>query len=297
MSNNDDVFLPEQPDPVPTSPHPNPFFQLIKGLAYCLLFLMTNVSVTFAIMIWFGIKKTAEEIAKGNRLSPDELSEYLTRVINERSNYQLIIYGTLLLLILTLIFVIRKKNVFQETRIKLFPVRFLPGILLTSAGIILFFNSVLTLLPSSLTASYRTDSSFMGMGSFVASFVAQALFAPLLEEITFRGLMLTRFEKGLPKWLGILISSLFFGLVHGNLLWACYAFVLGILLCVIADRADSILAPFLSHFMLNAFATICSYHNIGFDPRLLYVFTAAGFVLIILGFFLLFRKQEISPCQ
>ena len=296
MSNND-IFLTEPSNPVPKQSQPNPFFQLIKGLAYCLLFLMTSASVTFTIMVWFGLKKTLEEKSKGNSLSPDELSEYLTKVTYEYSNYQLIIYGTLFLLILTLIFVIRRKNVFQETRIKRFPVRFLPGILLTATGSILFFNSVLNLLPSSLTAAYETDSSFVGMGSFAASFIAQALFAPLTEEITFRGLMLTRFQKALPKWLGILISSFIFGLVHGNLLWACYTFVLGILLCLVANRTDSILAPFLIHVMLNAFATILSYYNVAFDPRLFYVFTAAGLALIIFGMFLLFRKQEISPCQ
>jgi membrane protease YdiL (CAAX protease family) len=258
---NDDIFLAEQTAVEETPKKANPFVQIIKGLAYFLFFLAAQIIATFIVMIGFGIKKAYEYAAMGMQPADAarEVAAYMESQTLSNTNLILFINAALLVLPLMIIFAIRKKNFFVETRMRKFSPKLLPILLLITLGIGLFANSTLNLLPTSWMASYSQDSSFAGEGTLIGSLVAQAIIAPLTEEITFRGLMLSRFNKGLPTWIGIVISSGFFGVMHGNLIWFVYAALLGAVLCLIANRTNSILSTIMIHALFNTLATVLVY--------------------------------------
>ncbi|MCR5501221.1 MAG: CPBP family intramembrane metalloprotease [Acetatifactor sp.] len=239
----------------------NPFVQLFKGLAYFLLFMVAQVVATFVLMIYYGIQKSMEYIAAGSQPAEHarEMSEYMQSQTLGNTNGLFLINALFLFLPLLIWFAIRKKNFFVETRMRKFSPKLLPILLLITLGIGLFANSTLNLLPTSWMASYSQDSSFAGEGTLIGSLVAQAIIAPLTEEITFRGLMLSRFNKGLPAWIGIVISSGLFGVMHGNPLWFVYAALLGAVLCLIANRTNSILSTIMIHALFNTLATVLVY--------------------------------------
>ena len=54
----------------------------------------------------------------------------------------------------------------------------------------------------------------------------------------------------------MLISSLFFGVYHGNLIQGCYAFFLGCVLAYAHEKYQNVLAPIIIHMVANAISVI-----------------------------------------
>ena len=81
--------------------------------------------------------------------------------------------------------------------------------------------------------------------------ISAAVLPAALEEITFRGIILTNFKKLSIKKAAVL-SGLFFGLIHMDLQQFPYAFLMGIVFAVMVHYTKSIYASVLSHFIINA---------------------------------------------
>ena len=290
----DDIFLTEQTVVKRDPAKPNPFVQIIKGLAYFLVFIGAQVAATMIVMIYFGVKKAFEYASMGIQPAEHayEFAAYMESQTLGNMNLILFINTGILLLALLIWFAIRKKNIFVETRIHKFSPKLLPVLLLITVGLVFFINSVLNLLPEAWIASYSSDSSFINDGTLLASMIAQALCAPLTEEISFRGLMLSRFNKGLPAWIGIVISSVLFGLVHGNAIWFVYAALLGAIFCLIANRTGSILPTLLLHILFNAVGTGLSYSGVGFTTIAYAIFALIGAGILAVGFTWFFKSTK-----
>lgn len=110
---------------------------------------------------------------------------------------------------------------------------------------------VLGLLPDSWKESYSDASSTLESVGIVA-FLSTAIVAPIVEEVIFRGLIFTRLRQVMPRWPAILLSAAVFGICHGEIIWVCYAFSLGVILALLAETTHSILPGMLFHVCFNA---------------------------------------------
>jgi membrane protease YdiL (CAAX protease family) len=92
-------------------------------------------------------------------------------------------------------------------------------------------------------------------GAFAANLVLFALVAPLVEELTFRGLgqSLLRF---LGRWPSIVLAGLTFGLAHGLLEALLVLVPFGIALAWVRDRTDSVYPGIVVHGLFNALALV-----------------------------------------
>jgi len=89
-------------------------------------------------------------------------------------------------------------------------------------------------------------------------FLAVVIMAPVCEEIFFRGYMQSRLSARLgPVW-AILITSVFFGFMHLDLVHSVQTFFLGIVLGYIAWRSGSIVPAIVAHFVNNLFAYLAA---------------------------------------
>ncbi|MCD8290544.1 MAG: CPBP family intramembrane metalloprotease [Prevotella sp.] len=83
------------------------------------------------------------------------------------------------------------------------------------------------------------------------------LFAPLVEELVFRGAILKSLLKVFKNhWVAILISAAFFALVHGNPAQMPHAFLIGLLLGWMYYRSGSILPGVTLHWVNNTAAYV-----------------------------------------
>ena len=276
----------------------NVFFQLIKGLCYFLLFIASQVLATYVLMFYYVFKIIAElnsnagfDVARIADTAMQVTDEAIERVLSD-SNGLLLAYGVILVIFLLIFFALRKKSFLAETRFQKFSPKYLPAMALLTLGFYFFIDAILNFLPKSMMESYAESSSFINDGSFVFSIITQALIAPLTEELTFRGLMLSRFDKALPKWIGISISSLLFGLVHGNPVWFVYAATLGYIFCIVAECTGSIFSTFLMHSTFNAAGTLLAYLLPIPNTAEFIVFLIIGIPMIAAGFYLLRRTYK-----
>lgn len=97
-----------------------------------------------------------------------------------------------------------------------------------------------------------TDSTAVLFEEYgVLTFVLTVCVAPLMEEVLFRGLLFKRLRTGMPFFAAATLSAAVFAAAHGNLLWALYAFGLGLFLSWLFERTGSLLASVLCHFGFN----------------------------------------------
>ena len=111
------------------------------------------------------------------------------------------------------------------------------------------------------------------------------LFAPLVEELVFRGAVLRallRWKRN--PWIGIAISAVLFAIIHMNPAQMPHAFLIGLLLGWMYYRTDSIVPGVVYHWVNNTVAYVL--YNFYPDPNLtlLDLFGSQQRVLMALGF-------------
>lgn len=132
------------------------------------------------------------------------------------------------------------------------------------------------------------------------------LFAPVLEEMLFRKLLLKKTARWgtLPA---MVFSALVFGLFHGNFYQFFYAFFLGMLLAYVYLSTGNLLYPILLHAFVNTLGSVVPLGLMAAEASLsleaAYTLeTAVSLMLLGLGVFGLVmlirrRKQvQLSPC-
>ena len=96
-------------------------------------------------------------------------------------------------------------------------------------------------------------------GPFWSSFLLTAIFAPICEEWLCRGMVLRGLlTKMKPGW-AIVISALFFAVIHMNPWQALNAFIIGVVMGYVYYKTGSLWLTMLIHFVNNGFAVICTH--------------------------------------
>ena len=82
------------------------------------------------------------------------------------------------------------------------------------------------------------------------------IFAPLIEELYFRGVFLNSLNRYLLRSVACLVCGLVFGLLHGSFVSVFLITFLGIHLCYLRQKTGSLVPCIVVHFLFNAFAII-----------------------------------------
>lgn len=99
-----------------------------------------------------------------------------------------------------------------------------------------------------------TVPSVMG---FVTTSISFLIYAPIMEELLFRGAILHNSKK-YGEAFAIVMTSLFFGLYHANYLQSFYTFALALVLGYITVKAESIIPAIIAHFSFNLIGTLAT---------------------------------------
>ena len=86
--------------------------------------------------------------------------------------------------------------------------------------------------------------------------ISSALMTPILEELVFRGIIFGRLKTMLPQIPAIVVSALIFAAVHLNIVQFIYAFLLGLVLAILMDRADHVYPAIIGHVTANLIAVL-----------------------------------------
>ncbi|MEX0932199.1 MAG: CPBP family intramembrane glutamic endopeptidase [Candidatus Saccharimonadales bacterium] len=86
--------------------------------------------------------------------------------------------------------------------------------------------------------------------------IALVVVAPIFEEVIFRGLLLPALTKRFNLFIGVVVSSLLFGLVHLQIPVIVVTSVMGLLLAWLYYRSGSLWPAILFHSLKNIIAVI-----------------------------------------
>jgi membrane protease YdiL (CAAX protease family) len=133
---------------------------------------------------------------------------------------------------------------------------------LAPVGFIVYFiaSGLLVYLASQIIGfdmAQAQDTGFHRLSQvyeYSLAFLTLIVIAPLAEEILFRGFLYGKLRRRLPIWVAMLVTSLLFGLVHGQWNVGVDVFALSLVLCGLRETTGSIWAGVLLHMLKNSVA-------------------------------------------
>lgn len=93
---------------------------------------------------------------------------------------------------------------------------------------------------------------------FAANFVVVALVAPVVEELTYRGLGFAALRSAFGVGAALAVTSLAFGLAHGLVVGLPVLTIFGAILAWLRLRTDSLYPPIVLHAVFNGAALIAA---------------------------------------
>ena len=132
---------------------------------------------------------------------------------------------------------------------------------MASADYVNYLNFKLTTSTPGMKAFYDKIVEMLGQmtgGPFWSSFLLTAIFAPIFEEWLCRGMILRGLlTKMKPTW-AIVISALFFAVIHMNPWQALNAFIIGVIMGYVYYKTGSLILTMIIHFVNNGSAVVMS---------------------------------------
>ena len=256
--------------------------QIGKALGYfAVYFTCMNVVDLIAGFVW-GYMKGAELKAMG--MSSEEAMAAFQTMEPGYKGVSMLIGAILTLLIYFIIEKIKKTSLAKETDMKMVSGKQMGLTVVGALGGMFFLNFMLTILPipADLIGDLTSGMSSLTSYPFWLALLVNAILIPILEEVVFRGYLFSRLGKAMPAVVAAVISSVVFGLCHGGLVWAIWAGVTGLIICVVRVKSGSIIPGMIFHIIMNTFGMIVSYFPVleKLNNTGMYVLTAVGGILL-----------------
>lgn len=233
--------------------HSNRAIQILaslgKAIAYLALFLGSQALVSTGFSIAAALTVIVETGSLDLFQMLEVLMAYVTPITLASNLFTLVF--------LLLFFPLRRKNPLREFQLQPIPPLAAAGAVSIAPVLYGVVTLVLSLLPAAWMADYAQASAALN-DTGLLPFLSVALAAPVVEEVIFRGLIQSRLAHALPGWPAVVLSALLFALCHGQPVWMGYAFVLGMVLGIMAWRTGSILPSILTHIVFNAIGQVLS---------------------------------------
>ena len=215
---------------------------------------------------------------------------YLPENDNNITNFLALFIGQGFMVIPLLLFLTARKESFVDRlRIRKLPFPVILSTLVLSLGIIILvdeFDRIASLLftpPEYLDQlGYMLKFDSFNMAVFLIFGIV--VLAPLGEEILFRGFLQKFLEE---HWQdvtrAVLVTSLFFAIIHLNPFWLIQIYMLGVILGFLAWRTGSIWAGFILHAANNLVALLFTNYNQVLDDIYTWQGHVAPWILLIGG--------------
>lgn len=123
---------------------------------------------------------------------------------------------------------------------------------ITAVSASLGLNILFELLPiMEVSKNYSAVAEGQSTMVLFVGILLYGIVSPLAEETLFRGLLYNRMKQYFPKVMAMVLTSLFFGLYHGNLVQGLFGFILGMVMVWFYEQYGKWYVPVLFHGIAN----------------------------------------------
>lgn len=163
-------------------------------------------------------------------------------------------------LILIFIFLIYKKDAMKDSKLSIKFSKVAFGWILVGIIAVFLAQTIGSMLDKSIfhltTQSVNTSSNIESVAISPLALVSIVILAPLVEELVFRYAVINILSRKFNKIGCILISSLFFSIMHFDFPFVFGYFLIGLVLAVIYVRTNRLLVSFVVHASMNLIVVI-----------------------------------------
>lgn len=270
------------------------------AIGYLFIALLSQLSVSIIggiiISVFYVINEMSNISGGVNPISSD--LDGLLEFTVSLTNVFLLISSILTVLILFLIYKIRKKNCKEELQIKKTNSFNICFAIILGISCWLFNSGVLSLIDEAglFTSQFDYMENMLAplsSGSIIISIIAVGIVAPFAEEFLFRGVIYNTLSKEISiKWT-IIIQAILFGVFHFNLVQGAYATLLGLVFGYITYKTKSLWPAIIVHMVNNLIATIAPYVlSESFGGNTVYIiFSIIGAIGVTIGLLLTKNKN------
>ena len=110
-----------------------------------------------------------------------------------------------------------------------------------------------------IMGAFNETNEIIYSGGIVLQLLTTCVCAPLVEELLFRGLVHRRLRKVFNVAPAMIVSSLLFGIIHGNVIQGIYAFLIGMICAYVYEKFKTIWAPIILHASANTLAIVSTF--------------------------------------
>lgn len=169
------------------------------------------------------------------------------------------------------------------------------------AGIILLWNVFVEMALSNISVINSSIDDLEQMfqditvGSYIAALLSIGIMGPIAEELLLRGLIFNTLERIYAKpWFAIVISSVIFGIMHGNFVQSVYAFVAGLFVSFIYYKTRTLKWPILIHIIINTSGTLPPALNTGIMQNIVSIMCFIMIIPVVYTIYRMARKKPVS---
>lgn len=265
---------------------------IVKAVLWFFLYFGINIFASALIALIIAFAAGADVLAGG---SMGDIMGLISVVLIDYVHIISIGTSAITLLVIFLIIKAQKRRAAEELFFK--PVKPLMTAAVIVTGMALNFVVMMllgTIIPEEILEQYGNVSDNLLGNADVWMFFSVVIFAPVLEEVVFRGLIFSNLKKKLPLWVALAIQAFLFGLMHGQIVWVIYATLLGVIMGLVFYKTGSLIAPILLHFGFNLISFILTALE---PPEIVYgIFAIVSIILSAGGLIYIFMEKGV-PLQ
>ena len=162
---------------------------------------------------------------------------------------------------------IKQRPILESLRIKMVPLGTIQYSFIFSTGVLIIIDTIDRIIHQIIpTPDYIIDLSGImqpdSLLGYVFLFLAVVIVAPIGEEVVFRGFLQKFLEehwKDITR--AVLVTSLFFAMIHFNPFWTIQIYILGVLLGFLSWKTKSVIPSIMLHSINNGLAYILSIYD------------------------------------
>lgn len=99
-------------------------------------------------------------------------------------------------------------------------------------------------------------SLFDNNNDLIITLISTGLIGPIIEELMFRGIIYNELKNKYSNMQAILITTIFFAIIHFNIIQILYGLIIGFILIFVYEKYKTIKAPIILHMASNITTTL-----------------------------------------
>ncbi len=172
-------------------------------------------------------------------------------------------------------------------------VAFLP-LTLVSSFVINFVSILIQALMGVEFSSGMENMSINGVGEFLLMTLFIAVIPAILEEVAIRGILMQPLRR-YGDWFAIIVSSVIFSLLHGNMVQIPYTVLAGAYFGYVAIATGSIWPSIILHFFNNFYSVLVTVFDSNLSVGMANVMTIASLgIMVGLGIFAFIKYKSMN---